>query len=41
MPGAPHVLVAEDDLDIRDLFELKITAIGLSVRPSPTGCRRS
>lgn len=31
MANAPHVLVAEDDADIRSLIELKLTAIGLSV----------
>jgi two-component system, OmpR family, phosphate regulon response regulator PhoB len=37
MPVAPHVLVAEDDTDIRDLIELKLTAIGLSVQSVDDG----
>jgi two-component system phosphate regulon response regulator PhoB len=31
MASPPHVLLAEDDPDIRALIEMKLTAIGLSV----------
>ncbi len=37
MAIAPHVLLAEDDLDIRDLIELKLTGIGLSVEVAADG----
>ena len=37
MPTVPHVLLAEDDADIRMLIELKLDSIGLSVHGVPDG----
>jgi DNA-binding response OmpR family regulator len=37
MAVVPHVLLAEDDADIRDLIELKLVGIGLSVQSVADG----
>jgi len=37
MPDAPHVLLAEDDADIRALIVLKLDGIGLSVQAVADG----
>jgi len=37
MATVPHVLLAEDDADIRTLIELKLDGIGLSVESVPDG----
>ena len=37
MATVPHVLLAEDDADIRTLIELKLDSIGLSVQAVPDG----